>query len=142
MAHSILTPRARELRTHDTRAEARLWQALRNRNLGGWKWKRQVPRGPYIVDFLCVEAGLIVEVDGATHNEDHEIDYDERRTAYLNTLGLKVLRVTNTGVFEDTNSICLWILEACELSRGLGAAIDMKRAADAAPLTQPLPTSW
>ena len=113
MAHSTLTPRARELRTHDTRAEAHLWQALRNRGLGGWKWKRQVPRGPYIVDFLCAEAGLVVEVDGATHTEVHEIDYDERRTAYLASIGLRVFRVTNSGVFESRTGICDAILTAC-----------------------------
>ncbi|MGH6967156.1 MAG: DUF559 domain-containing protein, partial [Phenylobacterium sp.] len=59
--------------------EARIWEALRNRKLGGWKWKRQVPRGSYIVDFLCLEAKLVVELDGGQHAE--QVAYDARRTA-------------------------------------------------------------
>ena len=59
------TIRARRLRREDTAAEARLWNSLRDRRLGGWKWRRQAPCGPYIVDFLCVEAGLVVELGGA-----------------------------------------------------------------------------
>jgi len=61
--------RARALRRDDTDAEARLWNALRPRRLGGWRWRRQVPKGPYILDFLCVEAGLVVELDGGQHSE-------------------------------------------------------------------------
>ncbi|HEX4179742.1 MAG TPA: DUF559 domain-containing protein [Caulobacteraceae bacterium] len=64
MPKSGLTPRARALRETQTGVEQLLWSKLRNRQLGGWKWKRQVPRGPYIVDFLWVEAGLVVELDG------------------------------------------------------------------------------
>jgi very-short-patch-repair endonuclease len=75
--------RARKLRREDTDAEARLWNALRARRLGGWKWRRQVPKGSYIVDFLCPEAALVVELDGGHHAE--QVDYDARRTAYLET---------------------------------------------------------
>jgi very-short-patch-repair endonuclease len=64
MPKSELTPRARGLRENQTGVEGLLWGKLRNRQLGGWKWKRQVPKGPYIVDFVCVEAGLAVELDG------------------------------------------------------------------------------
>jgi very-short-patch-repair endonuclease len=110
---TLLTERARKLRRGDTLAEARLWQAIRAHKLGGWKWKRQIPRGPFIVDFLCSEAMLIVEVDGATHSSDEEMAYDLRRTQFLEGEGLTVLRVTNRGVFESLPSLCDVILAAC-----------------------------
>jgi very-short-patch-repair endonuclease len=103
--------RARELRREDTDAEARLWNALRARRLGGWKWKRQVPWGPYFVDFVCVEAGLVVEVDGGQHSD--RVEYDERRTAYLARSGLRVLRFWNTAVLTNRDGVCLTILDAC-----------------------------
>jgi very-short-patch-repair endonuclease len=110
MPRSALTERARSLRADDTRAEARLWEALRDRRLGGWKWRRQVPVGPYIVDFLCPVLRLVVEVDGATH-DDHA--YDARRTAYLERRGLRVHRVCNHGIYEHRAGICDGILAAC-----------------------------
>ena len=68
--------RALSLRRADIPAEARLWSNLRGRRLQSFKFVRQEPIGPYVVDFLCREARLIVEVDGATHSEDREIAYD------------------------------------------------------------------
>ena len=105
------TTRARELRRNDTRAEARLWNALRAGRLGGWKWKRQVPWGPYFLDFLCVEAGLVVEVDGGQHSE--QVEYDERRTAYIEPSGLRVLRFWNTSVLTNRDGVCDSILAGC-----------------------------
>src|SRR5689334_4415097 len=90
---STLVQHARRLRTDDTRAEAHLWIALRDRRLGGWKWRRQVPRGPFIVDFYCAEAALVLEIDGGQHAEAG--DYDARRTAWLAASGLRVLRFWN-----------------------------------------------
>jgi very-short-patch-repair endonuclease len=69
LSHAETLSRARELRRDDTLAEARLWNALRAHRLGGWKWKRQVPWGPYFLDFLCRDARLVVEVDGGQHSE-------------------------------------------------------------------------
>lgn len=103
--------RARKLRREDTDAEARLWNALRARRLGGWKWRRQVPKGSYIVDFLCPEAALVVELDGGHHAE--QVDYDARRTAYLESLGLRVMRFWNSAVMENRDGVCLTILDAC-----------------------------
>jgi very-short-patch-repair endonuclease len=105
------TVRARDLRANQTQVEARLWSKLRARRLGGWKWKRQVPRGPYIVDFLCVDAKLVVELDGGQHADN--VAYDERRTAYLETQGLRVLRFWNGEVIERLNDVCASILIAC-----------------------------
>jgi very-short-patch-repair endonuclease len=108
--------RARELRRSDTGAEARLWNALRAHRLGGWRWKRQVPWGPYFLDFLCVDAGLVVEVDGSQHAD--EVAYDERRTAYLKRSGLRVLRFWNHDVLTNRDGVCLSILDACGGERG------------------------
>ena len=93
--------RARGLRRNQTEAEKRLWNQLRNRRLHGFKFDRQVPIGQYIVDFLCHEEKLNVEVDGATHGDAHEVDYDEKRTAFLERMGYRVLRCLNVDVFEN-----------------------------------------
>jgi len=111
MPRSDLTDRARALRVDQTRVEARLWVRLRNRQIGGWKWKRQVPRGRYIVDFLCVEANLVVELDGGVHLGS--VAYDEKRTAYLESLGLTVLRFPNGAVTENLDGVCDAIFAAC-----------------------------
>jgi very-short-patch-repair endonuclease len=103
--------RARDLRHRDTDAEARLWNALRAHRLGGWKWKRQVPFGPFFLDFLCVAAGLVVELDGGQHSE--QVAYDARRTAYLEARGLRVLRFWNSVVLTNREGVCRDILEAC-----------------------------
>jgi very-short-patch-repair endonuclease len=105
------TARARDMRRRDTEAETRLWNALRANRLGGWKWKRQVPFGPYFLDFLCRDAGLVVEVDGGQHAE--QVAYDERRTAFLRRSGLRVVRFWNSEVLTNRDGVCPTILEAC-----------------------------
>jgi len=131
---SDLTDRARQLRVDHTRSERRLWSALRNRNLGGWKFKRQVPRGAYIVDFLSAEAGLVVELDGGQHSE--QVDYDERRTAWLEADGLRVIRFWNQAIEEDLAAVCDQILGAC----GGEAPSPSRRPGGRRAL--PLPTTW
>ena len=111
LSHAETLSRARELRRDDTIAEARLWNALRAHRLGGWKWKRQVPWGPYFLDFLCRDAGLVVEVDGGQHSE--QIDCDARRLTVTCSSGLRVLRFWNSAVLENRDGVCLAILEAC-----------------------------
>ena len=110
MPRSALTNRARSLRARQTSAEARLWGVLRDRRLGGWKWRRQVPIGPFVVDFLCPECALVIEVDGATHDDQA---YDARRTAYLESQGLRVLRLWNHSIYEDLAACCEAVLSAC-----------------------------
>jgi len=102
--------RARRMRREDTGAEARLWNALRDRRLGGRKWRRQVPIGPYIVDFLCLEARLVVEVDGGQHGD--QVAYDARRTTYLERQDLRVMRFWNSAVLENSDGVCWTILDA------------------------------
>ncbi|HEY8615436.1 endonuclease domain-containing protein [Phenylobacterium sp.] len=103
--------RARALRREDTSAEARLWGALQDRRLGGWKWKRQVPISPFIVDFYCAEAQLVVELDGGHHSETEA--YDARRTEWLAAQGLRVIRFWNFQVLEDRGAVCDAILDSC-----------------------------
>jgi very-short-patch-repair endonuclease len=108
--------RARQLRLAPTRAEAHLWEALRDYRLGGWRWKRQVPFGPFILDLLCRPAALVLEIDGGYHHEDIQRAYDLGRTRYLTARGLRVLRFSNDQVLDRRDLVCAAILEACTLS--------------------------
>ena len=99
------TGRARTLRANDTPAEARLWSHLRNRNLGGLKFVRQAPIGPYFVDFLCRDRRFVVEVDGATHSDDAELAADQAREAQLVALGYRVFRVANEDVYRNLDGV-------------------------------------
>ena len=87
------TTRAGELRNNPTEAERSLWQHLRLRQLGGHKFRRQQSLGPYIVDFVCLEKRLIIEVDGGQHSEQKA--YDAERNTWLEVQGFHVLRFWN-----------------------------------------------
>src|ERR1700729_2031189 len=93
---------ARAMRGAPTDSELRLWRLLRDRRLSGFKFRRQVPIGPYIVDFLCVSAKLVVEVDGSPHAESLP---DEARDAYLESQGWKVLRFWNNEVLRNREGV-------------------------------------
>jgi very-short-patch-repair endonuclease len=94
--------RARTLRTTMTDAERRLWSVLRSRRLQGYKFRRQRPIGPFIVDFACIEHRLVVEADGGQHLEN---DYDARRTAWLEARGWRVLRFWNNDILANTEGV-------------------------------------
>ena len=93
--------KARKLRASQTSAEARLWQALRNRRLVRWKFRRQHQIDRYIVDFVSLDGKLVVEVDGVTHARAEEVARDEQRTRVIKSLGFLVVRVTNVDVYEN-----------------------------------------
>ncbi len=128
MPRSELTDRARGLRVAQTLAERRLWARLRNRRLGGWKWKRQVPRGPFIVVFVCADAGLVIEFDGDSHAET--VAYDARRTRYLEGLGLRVLRFFG-DLASNLDGVCDDILAACGGETPLPPLSPQERGEDA-----------
>ncbi|MBM4285441.1 MAG: endonuclease domain-containing protein [Deltaproteobacteria bacterium] len=86
-----------------TDAERRLWYHLRNRRLGGCKFRRQYPVGPYIVDFICLEKNLVIEVDGGQHAENEA--QDTERSAYLNKMGYRVVRFWNNEVLQETEAV-------------------------------------
>jgi very-short-patch-repair endonuclease len=99
------TNRARSLRSTSTSAEDRLWSYLRNRQLGGLKFVRQAPMGPYFADFLCRERKMIVEVDGGTHSSGVEIARDAARASYLEARGYRIFRVHNDEVAENVDGV-------------------------------------
>lgn len=100
---------AKRLRSSMSEAEVVLWTFLRKRRLNGFRFRRQHPIGPYIADFACVSARLVVEVDGATHVTAAELAHDARRTSFLSDDGWRVLRVTNLDVFDNLDGVWLAI---------------------------------
>ena len=97
--------KAQALRHNQTDAEGLLWHYLRNKQLGGYKFRRQQPIGPYIADFACLSQKLLIELDGSQHATQQ--DYDEKRDAFLRERGYRVLRFWNNEVFEN----CFGVLE-------------------------------
>lgn len=92
--------RARDLRRRMTDAEVILWSRLRRHAADGFHFRKQHPVGPYITDFACLKAQLIVEVDGDTHSTDEEGAHDRRRDQFLREHGWQILRVTNEDVYK------------------------------------------
>jgi very-short-patch-repair endonuclease len=99
---------ARRLRASMTDAEVILWSVLRHRTFG-WRFRRQHPVGPFIADFACIAAQLVIEVDGATHGPD-AAERDARRTSFFQSLGWRVLRVQNAEVYTDLDGVCRRLL--------------------------------
>ena len=99
--------KARYLRSHPTEAEQKLWQHIRQRQMLGYKFRRQRPIGPYIVDFVCLEARLIIELDGGQHQWQYK--YDEERTAWLESEGYHVHRFWNHDVLNNIDGVLQYI---------------------------------
>lgn len=91
------------MRGDPTDAEAKLWHEIRDRRLERIKFRRQVPIGSYIVDFVCLEAKLVVELDGGQHSAS---SYDERRDAELKAIGFRVLRFWNEEILNEIDAVC------------------------------------
>jgi len=104
--------RARSLRKRQTEAEQRLWRQLRGRQLAGSKFRRQHVVGSYIVDFICLEGHLVVEVDGGQHGIQQA--YDQRRSAALARQGFKVIRFWNNEVLNDMEAVLTVIHRALQ----------------------------
>ncbi|MBK1683318.1 endonuclease domain-containing protein [Rhodoferax fermentans] len=102
--------RARQLRAKATDAETLLWQRLRSRQLAGYKFRRQHPIGPYFADFACIEARLVVELDGGQHATPEGLLSDERRSEALASQGYLVLRFWNHDVLQQTEAVLESIL--------------------------------
>jgi|SRR6516225_6160702 very-short-patch-repair endonuclease len=101
----LLRDRARSLRAAQTEVERKLWQRLRSRQLNGAKFRRQHPIGSYVVDFFCLDARLVIELDGSQHGEENERQADQRRTAYLESQGYRVLRFWNEEVMDNIDGV-------------------------------------
>jgi very-short-patch-repair endonuclease len=104
-AGSLARDRARELRQASTQAEQLLWSRLHNGRLLGAKFRPQHAIGPYVADFFCHSARLVIELDGGGHDEDHQRQSDEVRTRYLETQGYKVLRFWNNDVTQNMDGV-------------------------------------
>lgn len=98
-----ISVKARDLRQQSTDAERALWMRLRNRQLAGCKFRRQVPIGGYIVDFVCLKRKVVIEVDGVHHQE--QVLYDADRTTWLESKGFRVLRFRNHEILTDTEIV-------------------------------------
>ena len=105
------TARSQSLRATPTETEKSLWYKLRGRRLGGYKFVRQFPIGPYFADFCCRDVMLVVELDGSQHIESA---YDDRRDAFIVEQGYSVLRFWNSDVRSDISNVCDTIVAALE----------------------------
>ncbi len=103
-------PNATRLRRHATDAERLLWQRLRSRQLADAKFRRQATVGPYVVDFLCIEAKLVIEADGGQHSPER----DAARTAWLESRGLRVIRFWNHDILRNIDGVLQAIMTHLE----------------------------
>ena len=100
---------ARQLRLQPSKAQKAHWYYLRQKQLNGYKFRREHPMGPYIVDFVCLAKKLIVEIDGGQHAT--QVSYDSRRTRWLQSQGYKVLRFWNNEVLVNTEAVLETVLK-------------------------------
>ncbi|HBX55492.1 endonuclease domain-containing protein [Pseudomonas sp. UBA2684] len=107
---------AKQLRRDQTNCEKLLWQCLRNRQLGSFKFRRQYPLPPYVLDFYCAELGLAVELDGGQHFSDQALHRDAERSRYLGGHGIRVIRFSNREVLLQMPELLAEILRQAEIA--------------------------
>lgn len=120
--------RTRELRKSMPRSEALLWSYIRKRALNGARFRREHLIGSYIAVFACPASKFVVEVDGATHSTPEELAHDARRTKYLEEVGWTVIRVSNTGVYENMDGV--WVTIAARLASPDRLARDLSESGE------------
>mgnify|MGYP004455286081 FL=1 len=96
---------ARYLRKNQTEQERKLWNLIKNKQFYNYKFLRQYVIGKYIVDFICREKKIIIEIDGGQHNENSTIDYDKERSIYLNSIGYTVIRFWNNEIDNNIEGV-------------------------------------
>jgi very-short-patch-repair endonuclease len=133
MIREGMRDRARELRAGATTFEQAFWACVRAKRLSGFKFRRQQVIGGYVVDFVCMEARLVVELDGEWHFEDEQRGYDEARDAWLTAEGFRVMRVRNREWMGDQVGVLDAVLDALKKPSPQTACEDKK------PSPQPLP---
>lgn len=104
--------RARSLRRPQTETERILWKKIRARRFYGFKFRRQVPMGIFIVDFFCVSEKLVVEIDGDSHAMEGAKEYDKMREEYLRSKGLRIIRFSNDSVRTNLDGVLTRLYEA------------------------------
>lgn len=100
-----IKPRRKDLRNNSTYDEVFFWQQVKGRQLERRKFRRQTSVGNYIVDFYCPEEKLVIELDGEVHFDEEAIKYDNKRTEYLKSIGLTVIRFENQDVLKNTEYV-------------------------------------
>ena len=100
-----LKENAGELRKNMTDQERKIWNIIRSRQFYGYRFLRQYVVGNYIVDFICREKNIVIEIDGGQHNQKSDIEYDNARTNYLNSRGYKVIRFWNNEIDNDLTGV-------------------------------------
>lgn len=105
---------ARALRKDMPSAEKRLWYFIRKKQLGGFRFRRQHTIGPYIADFACIEAKLVIELDGDQHGFELEEARDRKRDAFIEDQGFQMLRVWNKDVYDNIDGVLEAILDRAE----------------------------
>ena len=106
---------AAHLRSQGTKSEIILWNQLKGSQMNGFRFIRQKPIGDYIVDFYCKEVGLVIELDGLSHQYNEVMDLDERKQSYLESIGLKVIRFEDEDVIRDLPNV-MRVIEYTALS--------------------------
>ncbi|TPK62749.1 endonuclease domain-containing protein [Mesorhizobium sp. B2-4-15] len=133
MGHDLVPSRqrknAKSMRHVMTDAELKLWNELRAHRLMGLSFRRQVPMGPYIVDFACSAKCLIVEVDGSQHANVDQAERDEARSAYLKRSGWTILRFWNDDGIRDIDNVCQHIVIEAGLAGAEAPAYEPSREA-------------
>lgn len=109
----VIVQTARLNRRNPTPAEAKLWEALRDRRLNGMKFRRQCPYGRFILDYYCALWSLVLEIDGGIHDEPDQAARDAERTEWLALHGIRVMRLRNEEVLHDLESALARIVAAC-----------------------------
>jgi len=105
----------RKLRQNQTNAEDLVWRYLRNRQMLGYKFKRQYSVDHFVIDFYCPELKLAVELDGASHNNPEQIEYDIKRQKYLERFNIKFVRIKDEVLFGNTNQAFMKIENTIKL---------------------------
>jgi very-short-patch-repair endonuclease len=111
------------LRSHSPTAEQRLWFRLRNRQLLGYRFRRQYSVGHYVLDFYCPRLRLAIEVDGDSHFQADAPEYDQHRQRYIESLGIHVLRFTNTEVWEHLDDV---VARVADMAQAISALTPSK----------------
>jgi len=121
--NDVQRTRAKQLRRAMTRAETLLWRHLKADRLAGLNFRRQVPIGNYIADFVAHSCKLVVEVDSESHDFEERVRHDERRDAWLASRGYRVLRFANDEVMKNLEGVALAILQAAEQAAPLSLTL-------------------
>jgi very-short-patch-repair endonuclease len=118
-ASTAIVGAAREQRRQPTPAEEQLWGCLKNRQLGGLKFRRQHPYERFVLDFFCVQHRMCVEVDGGVHLDPDQARVDAERQAFLESEGIRVLRFTNHEIETSRDRVLMRIRDAAERAMGI-----------------------